>query len=165
MPFYGELLSLFGYFTTQQQIEFYQNRAKLHAAVRDDESKMTWMAKDLAECHEGRNENTGRCKKLKENYDVLYENHYGKMATALEASPTPESNIAMMRKYSDRIDTHREAYASTQRLFNSKKKNDERHMWNLADLLFDCHAGDHAESAECRKMKQQYDALYQKHYE
>ena len=83
---------------------------------------------------------------------------------APETPPTPESNIAMMHKYSARIDTHREAWASTQRMLNSQKKNDEGHMWDLADALFDCHAGDHTGNEHCMKLKQEYDALYRKHY-
>jgi len=155
MSFYTDLLRLLG-FPNAQQIEFYNNRAKRHTAVRNDEQSLALLASDVAECYEGRNENSNYCKKLKGDYDALYAKHYGKT--------TPESNIAMMYKYSARVDLHREAWASTQRLFNSEKKNDEGRMWNLADSLFDCHASHHAGSAECRKMKEQYDELYRKHY-
>jgi hypothetical protein len=76
MPFYADLLRLFG-FSNTQQIEFYQNRAKLHTAVHRDEKRLTLMAQDLAECYEGRNENSKFCSGLRQAYDAFYEKHYG----------------------------------------------------------------------------------------
>lgn len=163
MPLYANFLRLIGYPDTQQ-IEHYRGQVKLHAAALDAEGQMKVLAKDLAECYEGKNEGSIYCLKVKSDYDKLYQKHYGKVLTAPEAPPTPVSDIAMMHKYSARIDTHREEWSSASRIFNSEKKRDEERMWNLADALFDCHACHYADSAGCTNLKQEYDALYEKHH-
>ena len=125
---------------------------------------MKVLARDLAECYEGKNEGSIYCSKVKSDYDKLYQKHYGKATTTPEAPPTPMCDVAMMHKYSARIDTHHEECARTGWIFNSQKRKDEKRMSKMADILFDCHACHRSNSMDCSILKHQYDALYKKYH-